>query len=284
MFKPLVLSDIVNPGATSTTRPAPAYETTKGPRWLLSVRGHGGTSPGAMDNPLMFFMQCLISLAGLRGSLMLQLESAECSASGTMMRQLDSTERLVSATPTAQINLTDHQLASSRLWSQSHGSSDAPSHVNREPGNMFKPLVLSDIVNPGATSTTRPAPAYETTKGPRWLLSVRGHGGTSPGAMDNPLMFFMQVSEALGVSAATDSERSPSSDEHEDLIQAANSCDLSASLGDFSSVVMLERWSEQLQFFPFPLLDHSQFQTWPLFLDHSWFQTPPFQFVGHGRF
>uniref|UniRef100_A0A6B0V366 Secreted protein n=1 Tax=Ixodes ricinus TaxID=34613 RepID=A0A6B0V366_IXORI len=148
-----------------------------------------------MPNKLfLFFVQCLISLAGLRGSLMLQLESTECSASKTMMRQLDSTERLDSETPTAQSNHTDHQHASSRLWSQSHGSSEAPSHVNKEPGNMFKPLVLSDIADPGATSTTRPAPTYETTKGPRWLLSVRGHGGTSQGAMVNPLMFFMQVS------------------------------------------------------------------------------------------
>ncbi|CAN7947954.1 unnamed protein product [Ixodes hexagonus] len=57
-----------------------------------------------------------------------------------------------------------------------------------------------------------------------------------------------RVTEDLGVSAATDSERSPASDEHEDLVQVANGCDLSASpdtneVGDAASACSGSRTS-----------------------------------------
>ncbi|XP_029840623.2 uncharacterized protein LOC115324217 [Ixodes scapularis] len=156
IFRKLVFAKEARP--TSTT--CLAHETTKRPRQLFGVRGHGGTPPGAMANPIMLYVQFLITLAGLTGS---------------PTDQGDFSERQVIMTP-LQLNWT----------------SDAHFQASEEPGNIFRKLVFAKEARP--TSTT--CLAHETTKRPRQLFSVRGHGGTPPGAMANPIMLYVQVSRS----------------------------------------------------------------------------------------
>ncbi|KAM7287887.1 uncharacterized protein ISCGN_031578 [Ixodes scapularis] len=113
-----------------------------------------------MANPIMLYVQFLITLAGLTGS---------------PTHQGDSSERQVIMSP-LQLNWT----------------SDAHFQASEEPGNIFRKLVFAKEARP--TSTT--CLAHETTKRPRQLFSVRGHGGTPPGAMANPIMLYVQVSRS----------------------------------------------------------------------------------------